>query len=74
MSSLEGNLVEVPALRIVQVHGAGQARVKGMDGAEDFNWLVELGDGRADERLFKGGSLLVASRGEPFQVVGTTSW
>ena len=58
MASLEGNLVKVPSLRIVQMHGAGQARVKGMDGAEDFDRLIDFRDRRTDQRLLKGRPLL----------------
>jgi hypothetical protein len=53
MASLEGNLADVPSLRIVKMHGAGQARVKGVDGANDFDGLFEVGYGSADERLFE---------------------
>ena len=56
--SLEGDLVEVPSLRIVQMHGAGQARVKGMDGAQDLHRLVDLRHRCADQRLLKRGALL----------------
>ena len=63
----------MPSLRIVQMHGAGQARVKGMDGAQNLHRLVDLGHRRADQRSLKGRALPLASRGEPFQVVGTTS-
>jgi hypothetical protein len=32
--------------------GAGDARIKGMDGAQDFERLVGLDDGVADQRRF----------------------
>ena len=67
--------MKVPALRIVQVHGAGEARVKGVDRANDLDRLFEVGHRRANQRLLQTKSAAVlASRGEPFHVVGTTSW
>jgi hypothetical protein len=46
-------LVKVFTLRIVQVHGAGQTRVKGMNGPDNFNRLLEAGHWRTDKRLLK---------------------
>src|ERR1017187_4110172 len=65
--SLEGDLVKVPSLRIVQMHGAGQARVKGMDGAQNLDRFVDLCHRRADQRLLEGRALLfgVARRAVP---------
>src|ERR1035437_7412579 len=65
--SLERDLVKVPPLRIVQMHGAGQARVKGMDGAQNLDRFVDLGHRRADQRLLEGGALAlgVARRAVP---------
>jgi hypothetical protein len=54
MASLEGNLADVLSLRVVQMDGAGQARVKGMDGAYDFDGLFEVGYRRSDERGLEG--------------------
>ena len=47
----------MPSLRIVQMHGAGQARVKGVDGAQNLDGLVDPGHRRTDQSLLKGGAL-----------------
>jgi len=55
------------------MHGAGQARVKGMYGAQNLYRLGDLCHRGANQRLFKEERCPLASRGEPFHVVGTTS-
>src|SRR5450756_1849793 len=67
IGSLERDLVKVPTLRIVQMHGAGQARVKGMNGTENLDRFVDLRDRRADQGLLKGRTLLlgIARRAVP---------
>jgi hypothetical protein len=65
--------VKVPSLRIVQMHGAGQARVKGMDGAEISTGSSIFATGVPISACSKDERCCLASRGEPFQVVGTTS-
>src|ERR1035437_10138719 len=49
------------------MHGAGQARVKGMDGAKDLDRFVDLSHRSADQRLLKGRTLAlgVARRAVP---------
>src|SRR5579863_3191428 len=63
----ESQLVKVPSLRVVEMYGAGQARVKGVDGAQDLDGLLDVGDRRADQRLLEGRALLmrVARRAVP---------
>src|SRR5579863_9971406 len=67
IASLEGDLVKVPSLRIVQVHGAGKARVKGVDRPENLDRLIELGNRCSNQRRFKRRVLLfgVARRAVP---------
>jgi len=41
------------------MHGAGQARVKGVDGANDLHRLFQIRHRRADQRFFKRRTLLL---------------
>jgi hypothetical protein len=48
-SSEHPDLVNVTAVLVVQVHGAGDARVEGVDGPDDLERLLGIGHRRADE-------------------------
>ena len=54
------------------MYGASQARVKGMDGANDLHRLLDICHWGADQRLLSNDELSLFMRGEPIQVVGTT--
>src|ERR1035438_5935986 len=57
--SFKRDLVKVPSLRIVEMHGAGQARIKGMNGAKNLDRLLDVCHGCADERLLERRALLL---------------
>ena len=53
----EHNLVHRAAFRIQNVDAAGHAGIEGVDGAQDFDRVFQVGDGRAYERRFVGAGL-----------------
>ncbi len=64
---------EPPPRRPLEVHGAGKAWVERMDRADNLERLLRIVNGGPDEARFLGGALPFPSRGEAFQVLGTTS-
>ena len=55
--------MNVAAFGVIQMDGAGQAGIKGVDGAQDFNGLLDVRHRGTDERGLEGAALLLAIAG-----------
>ena len=73
-TSVEAQLVYMLTQWVIEVDGTGDARVEGVDGAENLDRLFRVCDLRSDQRRLVGGTFPRAVAGEAFQVLGTTSW
>ncbi len=58
----------------VSMNGAGQTGIVRTDHAGRFDGLLGIGERNALQRFFDGAGWPESSRGEQFQVVGTTHW